>query len=93
MIGLHNEIAHWNFATIYKIISDRFLWLKICLNVALFVRNCESCQNVATSEKNNPYGKISFSGLFHTWLIDFAALLKEAAAGNKYIFFAVVIIH
>ena len=88
MKGLHDEIGHWSFATTYKIISDRFWWPKIRMDVAHFVRSCDSCQKANPSEPNGPYGRMPVSGLFHTWSIDFAGPLKETTAGNKYILLA-----
>ena len=84
MRGLHNEIRHLSFATTYKVISDRFWWPKILLDVAHFVRSCDYCQKANPTEQNGLYGRVSVSGLFHTWSTDFAGSLKERAAGNKY---------
>ena len=44
MRGLHDEIGHWSFTTTHKIISDRFWWPKIRIDVAHFVWSCDSCQ-------------------------------------------------
>ena len=87
--GLHIEIGHCSFASTYKIISDRFCWPKIWIDVAHFVRSCDSCQKANPSEQNGLYGRMPFSRLFHTWSIYFAGPLKETAAGNKYILLAV----
>ena len=37
----------------------------------------------------HPYGRMSVSGLLHTWSINFAAPLKETAVGNKDMLLAV----
>ena len=87
--GLHDEIGHWRFATTSKIISDRFWWPKIRMDVAHFVRNCESFQKANPQEKNVPNGRMPVSGLFHAWSIDFAGPFEETTPGKKYILLAV----
>ena len=89
MRGLHDEIGHWSFATRYTVISDRFWWKKIRVDVAHFVRSCDSCQKANPPEQNGSHGRMTVSGLFRTWSIDFARPLKKTAAGNKYILLAV----
>ena len=46
MKGLHDDIGHWSFATTYQIISDRFWWPKIRIDVAYFVRSRDSARRL-----------------------------------------------
>ncbi len=39
MKSLHNEIGHWDFATAYKIATDRFWWPRMRPDIAHFVRS------------------------------------------------------
>ncbi len=84
MEGLHEEIGRWDFATTYKIVSDRFWWPRTRPDIAHFVRSCDPSQKT-----NPPYGKIPVSGLFYTWSIGFGSPLKETEDDNKYLLFAV----
>ena len=89
MRGLHDEIGHCSFATTHKIISGRFWWPKIRIDVSHFVRSCNSCQKSNRSEQNTPYVRMPVSRLFRTWSIDFAYPLKERAVRIKYILLAI----
>ena len=86
MRGLYDEIGHWTFTTTYIFISDSFWWPKVEVDVAHFVRSCDSCLKANTPEQNGPYGKMPVSGLVLTWSIDFAGPLKQTASGSKKFF-------
>ena len=57
MEGLHDEIDHWDFATTYKVITDRFWWPRIRPDVAHFVQSRDPCQKTNPTEQSIPYGK------------------------------------
>ena len=89
MRGLNDEIENWSLAATYKIISNRFWWPKVWVDVSHFVRSCKSCDKSNLSEQNEQYGSTPFSGLFQTWSIYFAGSLKEKPAGNISVLLAV----
>ena len=67
----HDEIGLWNFATTYKIVSDRFRWPTIRPDASKFVRGCDACQKTNPASEHLLYGKLPVNGLFHAWSIDF----------------------
>ena len=87
--GLHDEIGYWDLTTTYKIIMDRFLWLRMRPDIPYFVRICDPFQKKNPTEQSSPYGMIPVSGLFHTWCIEIAGPLKKTEAENKYLLLAV----
>ncbi len=57
--------------------------------VASFVKCCDTCQRTKPANRKESAGKISISGLFHTWCIGFARPLHRRNAGNQYLIAAV----
>ncbi len=44
MEGLHDSIGHLDFMTTYRIITDRFWWLRKRPEITHCVRSCDPCQ-------------------------------------------------
>ena len=70
--------------TMYQFISDRFMGLMMCLDVACFVRNFHTCHMRKPFEHSKPYWKLLFSGLLYTWSTDFTEPLLSTDKGGSF---------
>lgn len=75
MKGLHDEIGHWDFNKTYRIMSERFLWPAMRMEVYYFVESGDICQKTNPPVQGLAYGKMPVCGLFHTLSLDFAVPL------------------
>ena len=57
--------------------------------VSNFVRSCDVCQKIKPDNREEFQGRIPISGLFNTWLIDFAGPLPKTESGNQYLLFGI----
>lgn len=82
-------IGHWDFNTMYTIISERFWWPTMRMDVARFLRSFDICQKTNPPAHSGSYGKLLVSGMFHTWSIELAGPLPKTSTGLWYLLIAV----
>ena len=56
MKGLHNDFRLWRSTTTHKTISDCLSRPVVYIDLANFVRNCETSKNIKTTERKGLYG-------------------------------------